>query len=1351
MLTSQPFKGSENREITRYDITSVYTHADAKVDIVLVHGLNGSPEKTWTAKNGTFWPLDLLPTSLKGVKANVMVYGYNADVYSKRNDRSASDNFIYQHAQTLVTTLMYHRLREGTFKNPIIWVCHSLGGILVKRALLYSADLHEPQLEDHRSIFVSTYGLVFLGTPHTGADAATWAHVLQAMSDAIMPKKFYDSESVLLRTLKKDNETLANINNHFLDIYQRFRIHMVHENQKTDIKASKAFIVDVNSASPQLPGVTYYGIEATHSGMCKFEGMSSPGFRNISAAVQKWALDAPSAIEGRWKAEEDERRARTMIQATELMSHVSQAETLSPGPSQPDPVTSAKDEMSVKPTLHEMPRPVLGTSNEPIFVHPERFRPNSFFKGREHELNELHEMLMDKKRQKDGTSAVLIWSVPGGGKTHLAREYAFKHRHNYPGGVFWVRAKAPEDLEDGFLRIAKHAISRGEIEIQDEEVLQDLNKVIPLVRDWLNRSEKWLLILDGGLHDTPDLADCVPDAPNTSMILTSTDTSIAGDHKFNNPQKLELGPLDEEAAQTLLLEEMDRKRPWTQDDLARAREVAQLTECLPLAIHAAAGQMRATREPLSKYIRSYRKRPRAGGLGAYKAVREKLEERGETAALNLMYLLSFFGGRVPVEMLALGLTALDKRTPVRTRDSMGKRSLNKTFTVLIAFALIERDEVDEVPSASSPDTGRTSTRPTEPLDVLKIHGIVQSFFLAALKQEGQFDFWLERAVTVFLKSFEEGDRRARENLEMGLPDDYRRYLAHCRKMLKHIKGIEKPKRELIAAENALESRFRDIQGHISTLARTMTTESAGGWGQGPHVSVFERTNSASLSSSVATVDGAGIQDGQQSLRDPQARLPTLGPDPHHYHIPYPDDSTIPAPPEFLEDDDRADVSHRTVRRQSIKRYHDRAGSWRETTQHVSEPRVSISRELVLGEFSPTGSTLASPRRTSTISSLGAEDHLHLIQHASQLSPKVSELDKNRREAFYTTPNGSGVRTDLDVVESGATIGNFSGRSLQNSSLGLQPQRNVPQRSREPIAENPFFEGSSSVGADSHSSMNAANMGNWRSRSQEGRISVNGGASRSDTSLDSDIGVEAPGLPIINNSTSSLKPSTYNQQPLYARRRAGFTGEGLSSSLPTSNASSTLRPSSWRASSPSGPDGYSSQPMSRNPSSNPELVTSISSGHYSPTISKTTSHMLPFPIQTHRAPSTAATEPSPRLSGTDNAPVTSYQAWQLRHADPWSHERASRRDFAPRSSHTSEGVEMVRSGSGGIHFNGHIVEFGHSPPTSRPKSTSPTVGLAYPQEIAETASVLKNDEIVTPLRRPVGLGIAAADPRRRGQF
>lgn len=173
--------------------------------------------------------------------------------------------------------------------------------------------------EDSRSVFISTYGIIFLGTPHTGSDGAKWGHILENMAHILMPKKFVDTEPHLVRTLKSNNETLQNINLYFLNYYQRFQIYMVHEAVKTDLKGTKVFIVDQISASPQLPGVTYYGIEANHSGMCKFDTKNSPGYLNVSQTIKSWVQDSPNLIVSRW---DEERRMRTQqreAQAKELL------------------------------------------------------------------------------------------------------------------------------------------------------------------------------------------------------------------------------------------------------------------------------------------------------------------------------------------------------------------------------------------------------------------------------------------------------------------------------------------------------------------------------------------------------------------------------------------------------------------------------------------------------------------------------------------------------------------------------------------------------------------------------------------------------------------------------------------------------------------------------------------------------------------------------------------------------------------------------------------------------------------------------------------------------------------------
>lgn len=139
------------------------------------------------------------------------------------------------------------------------------------------------------------------------------------MCNAMIPKKVMDTEPHLVRTLRSNNEVLQNINLHFLDIYQRFEISMVHEAVKTDLKGTKVFIVEQGSASPQLPNVNYYGIEATHSGMCKFESKSSPGYLNVSTTVKSWVLAAPPVIESRWVDEERYRLQLREVQAKEML------------------------------------------------------------------------------------------------------------------------------------------------------------------------------------------------------------------------------------------------------------------------------------------------------------------------------------------------------------------------------------------------------------------------------------------------------------------------------------------------------------------------------------------------------------------------------------------------------------------------------------------------------------------------------------------------------------------------------------------------------------------------------------------------------------------------------------------------------------------------------------------------------------------------------------------------------------------------------------------------------------------------------------------------------------------------
>ncbi|KAE8447983.1 hypothetical protein EG329_009906 [Mollisiaceae sp. DMI_Dod_QoI] len=801
-------------EIKRYEVTEVYSHPDAKVDIVFVHGLNGDPRQTWTSKNnGTFWPSQLLPVSLKSVQARILVYGYNADVYAFGSSKGGpSSDMIHQHAQTMLKNLASERTSEEVEEHPIIFVAHSLGGILVKRALELSHDLQGISDDDLRSIYVSAYGVIFLGTPHNGSDAAKFGIILQSMVDALIPRKILSSHSQLVKTLQTNNETLQNINLKFLDIYpNHLRVCMVHETHLTDLKGTKMLIVDQASASPQLPNVQYFGIEATHSGMCKFDSKNSPGYTNVSVTLKQWVQEAPLSVQQNWEEERILRERQRQGEAARILrirpSPPTQPITpvqgstgmlMNPNAAQQyrqPPMLGAPSSSSQRPQSVDVPDPPnIGRPIEeapeareqdvPYFIKPNGFRPNSLFVGRETELADMHRMLFDRKRRADGTSAVLIQSLPGGGKSHMAREYVYRHKDDFPGGIFWLRAKSETELALGFWDIACKAALKTTPNGDSMQPCEAHEMFIQVVRKWFERRHEWLLVLDGIHFSHGLLRKFIPDSRDTTLIYTSTEKSVIGDHHFMNPQIIKLPLLSARQAQKLLLLELGKQEPFHQDDMKYSMELVQSMGFLPVVIHAVAQRLKATDEPLSKFAKSYSSEPRLRGLGTYTAVVDQLKERGADEALNLIHLICFFSQHIPVEMISLGLKALD--VPVRAREPVTGVSMNNTFKILNTFALIDRNEPDPPFMHSSQSSKDSRDMLADNIDVIRLHSVVQAFFIDTLHAEGTLPVWLDRAVRVFCCSYDDANQRISRKHNTGRVEDYRLYEIHGKKLQEHL-------------------------------------------------------------------------------------------------------------------------------------------------------------------------------------------------------------------------------------------------------------------------------------------------------------------------------------------------------------------------------------------------------------------------------------------------------------------------------------------------------------------------------------------------------------------------------------
>ncbi len=218
----------------------VPTTEDIVADLCFVHGLKGHPRKTWQYKKATtsekrekeqkwkifslsigagagskhqspegndqtggcYWPLDLVPKDFTNLR--VLTYGYDSHPTHFCASQTTQMT-ISQHAQQLLQQVT--NARADCRRRPIIFVAHSLGGVLVKDAIIQSGKYaDQPHLQD---ISTSCHAICFFGTPHRGSNAARYGETLANLI-SIAPGSPSAYKEVL-RGLKLDSEKLNQV------------------------------------------------------------------------------------------------------------------------------------------------------------------------------------------------------------------------------------------------------------------------------------------------------------------------------------------------------------------------------------------------------------------------------------------------------------------------------------------------------------------------------------------------------------------------------------------------------------------------------------------------------------------------------------------------------------------------------------------------------------------------------------------------------------------------------------------------------------------------------------------------------------------------------------------------------------------------------------------------------------------------------------------------------------------------------------------------------------------------------------------------------------------------------------
>ena len=170
--------------------------------------------------------------------------------------------------------------------EPIIFVAHSLGGILVKWGLHWSKSNLTPRYQElHRC----TKLIVFLGVPHRGSQVANMGEILTRLANAA----FQDTNRYILSSLEVDGEILDTIHSEFMKMMHKedFSVHSFQEGRGiSGLKGFSGKVVNDFSSKLDHPLEVVETIDGNHMQMARFSDVEDPGYYKVSSAIAGYVL-----------------------------------------------------------------------------------------------------------------------------------------------------------------------------------------------------------------------------------------------------------------------------------------------------------------------------------------------------------------------------------------------------------------------------------------------------------------------------------------------------------------------------------------------------------------------------------------------------------------------------------------------------------------------------------------------------------------------------------------------------------------------------------------------------------------------------------------------------------------------------------------------------------------------------------------------------------------------------------------------------------------------------------------------------------------------------------------------------
>uniref|UniRef100_A0A8C4X470 Protein SERAC1 n=1 Tax=Erpetoichthys calabaricus TaxID=27687 RepID=A0A8C4X470_ERPCA len=244
-----------------------------KADVLFIHGLLGAAFKTWrqqdldVVQNGKAagekedytdcWPKTWLAADCPNLRVLSVEYDTHLSDWRAKCPAENQRKSLAYRSQELLKKLK----AAGVGDKPLVWVAHSMGGLLVKKMLLDAAK--DPELQ---TLLNNTRGIIFYSVPHHGSFMAEYS----------VNVKYILFPSVEVKELIKGSPSLHELNENFLTVAKEkdLKILSFAETLPTNIGTMiKMNIVPVQSAD--LGYGDLIQVDVDHLNICKPQNKDS--------------------------------------------------------------------------------------------------------------------------------------------------------------------------------------------------------------------------------------------------------------------------------------------------------------------------------------------------------------------------------------------------------------------------------------------------------------------------------------------------------------------------------------------------------------------------------------------------------------------------------------------------------------------------------------------------------------------------------------------------------------------------------------------------------------------------------------------------------------------------------------------------------------------------------------------------------------------------------------------------------------------------------------------------------------------------------------------------------------------